>query len=39
MIDYSYLYYIPILFITVVFYRMGKDYVEVSYHEKHKKFS
>lgn len=34
MVDYSYLLYIPLLFITVVFCNMGKDYIEVSYYEK-----
>jgi len=36
MIDYSYLLYIPLLFFGTVFYKMGKDYIEVSYHEKWK---
>lgn len=34
--DYTYLYYLPILFIGNVIYKMGKDYIEVTYHEKWK---
>ena len=37
MINYFYLWYIPVIFFGTVFYKMGKDYIEVSYHEKLKK--
>lgn len=35
--NYSYIIYIPLFYISVIFYKMGKDYIEVSYHEKWKK--
>ena len=31
------LFYLPIVFLSILFYKMGKDYIEVSYHEKLKK--
>ena len=31
------LFYIPFGFLTILFYKMGKDYIEVSYYEKWKK--
>jgi hypothetical protein len=34
MFNYSDLCYIPLLFFTTILYRMGKDYIEVSYYEK-----
>ncbi len=37
MINYSYFFYLPILYFSIIFYKMGKDYIEVSYHEKKKK--
>ena len=33
----NYLYCIPLLFWGTLFYRMGREYIEVSYHEKFKK--
>ena len=39
MINYSYLCYIPFIFFITVFYRMGKDYIEISYYEKQKKIN
>lgn len=32
--EYYQLLYIPLIFIGTLIYRMGKDYIEVSYHEK-----
>ena len=31
------LFYIPLGFLSILFYKMIKDYIEVSYHEKLKK--
>lgn len=35
--NYYNLLYIPLGFLSILFYKMGKDYIEVSYHEKWKK--
>ena len=37
MTYYHYLCCIPLLFFGTVFYKMGKDYIEVTYYEKSKR--
>ena len=34
MFNYNDLLYLPLILFGTILYRMGKDYIEVSYHEK-----
>lgn len=35
--NYTYIFYIPLFYFLTLIYKMSKDYIEVSYHEKWKK--